>query len=112
MWNPPSLSFPSPLATNHIHLLISFGKKVDISELIGDIKRGSSGWIKKQDTKFCGFYWQRGHGASSIAQSQVDAVVNYIKCQKAHHAKLDFEDEHRKLLEKYECDFDERYVWD
>ncbi len=33
---------------NHIHLLVSLGKKVDIPELIGDIKRDSSSWIKQQ----------------------------------------------------------------
>ena len=27
---------------NHVHLLISLGKKVDVPELIGDIKRDSS----------------------------------------------------------------------
>jgi REP element-mobilizing transposase RayT len=32
---------------NHIHLLISLGKKVDIPELVGDIKRDSTSWIKK-----------------------------------------------------------------
>ncbi len=29
---------------NHVHLLISLGKKVDVPELIGDIKRDSSTW--------------------------------------------------------------------
>ena len=34
--------------SNHVHLLISLGKKIDITELIGDIKRSSSGWIKNR----------------------------------------------------------------
>ena len=33
--------------TDHIHLLISLGKVISISDLIGDIKRSSSSWIKK-----------------------------------------------------------------
>lgn len=32
---------------NHGHLLISFGKTIDISDLVGDIKRNSSAWAKK-----------------------------------------------------------------
>ena len=97
---------------NHIHLLVSVGKKTDIPNLIGDIKRGSSVWIKKQDRKFKGFYWQTGYGAFSIGQSQVETVVNYIERQKEHHKKQDFKDEFRMLLAKYEIEYDERYVWD
>jgi REP element-mobilizing transposase RayT len=33
--------------SNHVHLLISLGKTMDISELVGDIKRDSSVWIKE-----------------------------------------------------------------
>jgi REP element-mobilizing transposase RayT len=97
---------------NHVHLLISLGKKTDVPDLIGDIKRDSSGWIKKQDARFKDFYWQQGYGAFSIGQSQVETVVNYIKRQKQHHAKQDFEYEFRGILKKYEIDYDERYVWD
>lgn len=97
---------------NHIHLLISLGKKIDIPELVGDIKRDSSSWIKKQNTSFSNFYWQKGYGAFSIGQSQVPTVVNYIKKQKEHHKQQDFKSEFRALLTKYEIDFDERYVWD
>jgi putative transposase len=42
--------------TNHIHLLVSLGKRVDIPELIGDIKRDSSVWIKRQHASFGNFY--------------------------------------------------------
>ena len=97
---------------NHIHLLVSLPRKIDVSELIGDIKRDSSGWIKKQDAKFAQFYWQKGYGAFSIGQSQVETVVNYIKKQKEHHQERDFKDEYRALLKKYEIDYDERFVWD
>lgn len=94
---------------NHIHLLISLGKTIDISELIGDIKRGSSVWMK---THRKDFYWQEGYGAFSIGQSQVDGVVDYIATQKEHHGAQDFKDEFRALLRKYEIEYDERYVWD
>ncbi len=97
--------------TNHVHLLISFGKKVDIPELVGDLKRDSSKWIKREKN-IHNFYWQRGYGAFSIGQSQVGTTVKYIENQKAHHSQQDFKDEYRALLQKYEIDYDERYVWD
>jgi putative transposase len=97
--------------TNHIHLLISLGKTMDISDLVGDIKRGSSVWIKEQGD-FRNFYWQEGYGAFSIGQSQVPMVVKYIENQKQHHAEKDFQTEFRSLLKKYQVEYDERYVWD
>ena len=97
---------------NHVHLLISLGKTADVSELVGDIKRDSSKWVKTKDAKFGDFHWQEGYGAFSIGQSQVEVVMNYIKNQKQHHSKQDFKNEFRGLLKKYEVEYDERYVWD
>ncbi|MFN0139005.1 MAG: IS200/IS605 family transposase [Pyrinomonadaceae bacterium] len=96
---------------NHIHLLVSTGR-IDVGVLIGDIKRDSSRWIKKQDRRFERFYWQRGYGAFSIGQSQVATVSKYIQNQKEHHKKQTFQDEFRALCRKYDVEFDERYCWD
>lgn len=96
---------------DHIHILSSVGR-VDIGELVGDIKRESSLWIKKQGSEFSQFYWQRGYGAFSIGQSQVNAVTRYILDQKEHHKKQSWEDEFRGLCRKYGVEFDEHYCWD
>ncbi|MCZ2392018.1 MAG: IS200/IS605 family transposase [Acidobacteria bacterium] len=96
-------------ATNHSHFLISMGKTLDISRLVGDIKRASSLWMKQHDRAF---YWQEGYGAFSIGESQVTHVVRYIEGQKQHHEKQDFKDEFRGLLDRYKVEHDERYVWD
>src|ERR1043166_6757134 len=96
---------------DHIHLLVSIGR-IDLGELIGDIKRSSSVWIKRQDKKFAKFYWQRGYGAFSIGQSQVPSVSRYIRDQKEHHKQQIFQDEFRGLCRKYEVEIDERYCWE
>lgn len=96
---------------DHIHLLVSIGR-IDVGELIGDIKRNSSSWIKKQDKRFNKFYWQRGYGAFSIGQSQVPVVSKYIRNQKEHHKEQTFQDEFRALCRKYDVEIDERYCWD
>ena len=85
-------------------LLISLGRTIDISGLVGEIKRSSSVWIKTKDERFENFYWQDGFGAFSIEQSQVAAVSEYIARQKSHHAKCRFEDEFRELLKRYEVE--------
>lgn len=97
--------------SDHVHLLVSIGR-IDVGELIGDIKRDSSIWIKKQDAQFAKFYWQRGYGVFSIGQSQVPEVSRYIQNQREHHKEQTFEDEFRTLCRKYDIEFDERYCWD
>jgi putative transposase len=94
---------------NHSHFIVSLGRN-DVSELIGDMKRDSSLWIKKRGIQK--FYWQRGYGAFSIGQSQVPAVTRYIRNQKVHHKSQSYEDEFRALCRKYHVEFDERYCWD
>ncbi len=98
--------------SNHIHLLVSLPKKIDVPVLIGGIKRDSSVWIKEQSTKYADFYWQKGYGAFSIGQTQIGKISNYIKTQKEHHQKHTFESEYRTWLNEYKIDFDENYVWD
>ena len=98
--------------TNHVHLLISLGKVLSISELIGDIKRDSSSWIKKQDATFNQFYWQEGYGAFSVGQTEDEIAMKYIENQKEHHKTKDYKTEFRGFLKKHNIEYDERYVWD
>ena len=94
---------------DHIHLLVSLGR-IDISGLIGHIKRDSSKWMKAEGA--LDFYWQRGYGAFSIGQSQVPGVRDYILTQEKHHAGMTYQDEFRSLCRKYDVEIDERYCWD
>jgi len=94
---------------NHSHFLVSLGKN-DVSVLVGDMKRDSSLWAKKNG--LLDLYWQNGYGAFSIGQSQVPTVTRYIANQKLHHGTMSYEDEFRELCRKYGVEFDERYCWD
>ena len=82
---------------NHIHLLISLSKNIALSDLLRELKKASSYWIKTKDTKFKSFQWQAGFGAFSIGQSQVETVKQYIAKQKERHKTERFEDEYRKF---------------
>ena len=98
--------------SNHIHLLISLSKNIGLSDLLRELKKASSYWIKTKDAKFKSFQWQAGFGAFSIGQSQVETVKQYIAKQKEHHKTELFEEEYRKFLQKYQIDFDEKYFLD
>lgn len=95
---------------DHIHLLISLGKTVSISDLMLQVKRDSSTWIKSKGQEFADFRWQEGYGAFSIGQSQVEALRRYIAGQKEHHKTVPFRDELIEFLRRYEIPFEERYL--
>jgi|SRR5262249_22467110 len=108
--NSPSLIIDG--TADHVHALFALGRTIAIADLVEEVKTGSSKWIKTKGREFRNFHWQRGYGALSIGQSNVAELKRYIKNQKQHHRKMNFQEEFRKFLKRYEIDFDERYVWD
>ena len=58
------------------------------------------------------FHWQEGYGAFSYSKSQIDNVVKYILNQKEHHQKKSFREEYLEFLEKFEVDYDEKYLFE
>lgn len=97
---------------DHIHILFSLARVVTVAELVEDIKTVSSKWIKTKGPTFKNFHWQKGYGAFSIGQSNVESLKRYIRSQKQHHKRINFQDEYRKFLKSYGIEYDERYVWD
>jgi REP element-mobilizing transposase RayT len=97
---------------DHIHILCSISKKNSISFIIGELKRSSSIWIKKENSSLQNFYWQNGYGAFSVGRSELKRIQKYIANQEKHHTKNLFQNEYKSLLIKNEIEFDERYVWD
>ena len=97
---------------DHVHILSTLSRTATVAEVIKEIKRGSSLWLKTKALEFRDFGWQNGYAVFSIGFSQVEAVRTYIAEQEEYHRRMSFQDEFRQLLRRYEIDFDERYVWD
>jgi putative transposase len=106
----PSLTIDG--TTDHLHILFSLSRVMNIADLVQEVKTESSKWIKTKGREFRNFHWQSGYGAFSIGQSQIPIVKRYIARQKLHHQRVTFQDEYRKFLKSYGIDYDERYVWD
>lgn len=93
---------------NHIHILCVLSRTETLSNLVRDVKSGSSLWL---NSKIQNFGWQDGYGAFSVSQSQVDTVINYINNQEMHHKGMTFEQEYRKFLDAYGIHYDQAYMW-
>ncbi len=96
---------------DHVHLFFGMRPHQSISDLMKKVKGESSEWINKEKLTRTKFNWQEGYGAFSYAKSQVDAVVNYILKQEEHHRKKTFAEEYKEFLEKFEVEYDEKYLF-
>jgi putative transposase len=97
---------------NHMHLFIGFKPDTAISDLTREIKACSSKFINDNHWLHQKFHWQEGFGAFSYSKSHIDSVIKYILNQEAHHKKKTFKDEYIEFLEKFEIDYDARYLFD
>jgi putative transposase len=97
---------------DHIHILISIRPDISISDLVRDIKNNSSKFINTKRWIRGKFRWQKGYGAFSYGHSQIDTIVRYINNQEQHHAVRRFRKEYLALLNKYNIEYDEKYVFD
>ncbi len=96
---------------DHIHILISQHPNYSISKMAQEIKNNSSKMINAEKWFPHKFSWQTGYGAFSYGKSQIQAVKQYIFNQQEHHKKHTFKEEYLKLLEIFDIDFDEKYVF-
>jgi REP element-mobilizing transposase RayT len=99
-------------AEDHVHILCRLAKTVSVSDLVRDLKRESSKWLKGEFPGFSAFQWQAGYGAFSISPTHVNQLCRYIATQEEHHRTVSFQEELRRLCQKYGVEIDERYVWD
>jgi putative transposase len=48
---------------DHVHALFLLSKNHSIAQIVYEVKRSSSKWIKTQGPEYKKFYWQNGYGA-------------------------------------------------
>ena len=81
-----------------------------VADVIKELKRASSVWIKSEFPDLADFSWQSGYGVFSFDASRESAARTCIAAQEAHYRKASFQEEFRKLLKKYGIAYDERFT--
>ena len=79
---------------DHVHILCLLSRTISQAELVEEVKKGSSKWMKAGGG-VPGFSWQAGYGAFSIGESQADTAIHYVQNQEKHHRKVTFQEEFR-----------------
>ena len=97
---------------DHVHVFYGLNPSKSISETIRIIKGSSSKWINEQGFVRGKFSWQDSYGAFSYSKSQRDSVIKYIMNQEEHHNNQTFREEYLNMLNKFEVDYNEAYLFD
>lgn len=97
---------------DHVHILISMNPTMSVSDLVRDIKAGSSKFINEKRWMNGKFNWQEGYGAFSYSKSGVDSVVKYILNREEHHKKKTFREEYLDFMSKFEIEYDSNYLFE
>jgi REP element-mobilizing transposase RayT len=95
---------------DHIHLLAKLRPDRALSDVLRDLKANTTGWMHDVFPSLKNFSWQRGYGAFTVSQSNVEEVRQYIVRQKEHHQKVSFREEFIQFLIANGIEHDERYV--
>ena len=97
---------------DHVHILVGVQPNIKVSDLVRDIKSGSSQFISENLRTSGKFNWQEGYGAFSYSESHIDHVVYYILHQQEHHQKRTFQEEYIDFLNKFTIEFKEKYLFE
>lgn len=96
---------------DHLHILFGMRPAQSLSDLMQDIKGDSSKWINSNRFVAGKFSWQEGYGAFSYSKKDLDQIIPYIMNQEEHHRSRSFITEYTSLLDEFEVDFEERYIF-
>ena len=96
---------------DHVHIVVGLRPNQSISDLMKEVKQHSSKWINNKGFIKGKFEWQEGYGAFSYSKSHLRNIINYVTNQEIHHQKLTFIEEYKDMLQKFDIEFDEQYIF-
>ncbi len=97
---------------DHLHLLANLPPTKALSEVVRDIKAGSSKWLNTLPECQASFEWQKGYAAFTVSYSQVVVVQQYVAGQEEHHRRKTFKEEYIELLQRHEITFEAQYLFE
>lgn len=95
---------------DHVHVLTKLRPDRALSDVLRDLKCNASGWMHDVFPEVRDFSWQRGYGAFTVSQSNVEEVRRYLQRQKEHHRKFSSRDEFIQILNLNRIEYDKRYL--
>jgi putative transposase len=95
---------------DHVHVFAKLCPDRALSDVLRDLKANATGWMHDIFPSLRDFSWQRGYGAFTVSQSNVNEVQNYISRQEEHHKRFSFKEEFIQFLKANQIEYDDRYL--
>ncbi|HEY3242762.1 MAG TPA: IS200/IS605 family transposase [Phycisphaerae bacterium] len=70
----------------HVHVVMDIEPFVTISDMVGELKGGSSFRVNEQ-MRHKALEWQRGYGVVSFGKSHLPWILDYVRHQREHHSR-------------------------
>lgn len=97
---------------DHVHPLVSLGRRTAMADALREIKANSSKWIHETFPASAAFAWRSGYGAFAVSYSHLGRVRDNLANQAEHHRTVTFQEEYRAFLERHDISYEERHLWD
>ena len=78
---------------DHINILLKLSTSDCIADLVREIKKSSTKFIRSKLGSSHPFNWQRGFAAISYPSRDIGIVKKYVENQKEHHQRVSFSEE-------------------
>ena len=96
---------------NHIHIFIGLPSTFAVADFVRMLKISTNNFMKEHLPDFPMFEgWRSEYFAATCSVRDKEAIIEYIKNQKQHHAKLSFKDELIIMLKHYGIEYNEAYL--
>ncbi|OAV44816.1 hypothetical protein A3850_010085 [Lewinella sp. 4G2] len=100
---------------DHVHIIHTLPRTRSIAELIREVKKKSTKYIKLRHSHYDWIGWQNGFASFSAHYANLDELTEYVENQKLHHASSarnsSFQSELIGLLTRHGVEFDLRYLF-
>ena len=85
----------------HVHCLFALNADMALSKAMNLIKGEASFWANKQKLINPKLDWADDYFATSVSESQLPKVREYIRNQQEHHKKITLTEEYEKFIKAY-----------
>ena len=97
---------------DHLHVLARLSPSISVSDVVRNVKSGSSKWVYELKSEAMWQGWQKGYGAFTVGYPQSESVSRYIQNQAEHHREKTFQEEFSDFLKRHNIEYDPRYLFE
>lgn len=95
---------------DHVHMVCDIPVTLSVADFMKSLKQSSSKWMRETGLFPQWSGWAEGYAEFTCSFYSMQRVIDYVRNQKKHHAKMTFGDELRVIFNQLGIQYDERYM--